>query len=223
DTHCFYQISSSLCALIKPLLFVSQGIYNIPIKYFILFTSIIALSLLGKNLFCGWVCPVGAIQETVHFVSPGIKKRRISFTVSNAVRAVIFLSSIILLFTTGINLYYDYLNPFIAASLKLSIMSWFLTSFFFLLAVIAASLFYYRPYCYLICPIGLITWVSTFFSLYRISCDQTRCTRCMKCVEETACPAVKPIIEGKTVLPDCFDCGQCIDKCPENALSFTVK
>jgi len=223
DAHCFFKVSSSLCAIIKPLLFVSQGIYNIPIKYFVLLTSIIILSLIGKNLYCGWVCPIGAIQEAVHFASPVFIKRRVPFALSNSIRILIFVSSIALLFAAGINLYYDYLNPFVAIQWKLRIFPGFFTSLSVLLTVIAASLLFYRPYCYLICPIGLFTWVSTHFSIYRVKCDMERCTQCMTCIDETACPAIRPIIENRLVVPDCFQCGQCIKKCPENALRFTAK
>ena len=221
--HCFFNLSSPLCAFLKPLLFISQGSRNIPIKFFIFFAVIIALALLGKNIFCGWACPIGAMQEISHFSFRKIQKRRVPFRISMAVRTSIFILSIMLLFMAGINLYFDYLNPFAVLSLRFSLDSDFLISLAVFLLVFAASMFVYRPYCYFICPIGLITWIIGFFSVFRIRCDEKKCTNCLTCIAETSCPAIESIVNGKTVVPDCYCCDQCVVVCPENALSFTAR
>jgi polyferredoxin len=222
-THCFYKISSPLCAFLKPVLFVSQGNLTIPTKFFIYFNVIIGLSLIGKNLFCGWICPMGALQEIIHLLSEGIKKRRIPFSVSSPIRLAIFISAMMLLFTVSLNIYFDFLDPFIVLTWKFSADTGFLVSLAVLLLAAIGSLFFFRPYCYLVCPIGLFTWVSGHFSLFRIKLDKDRCSRCMACVKDSACPAIESVMNGDRSIPDCYLCGQCISKCKEKALSFTMK
>ncbi len=222
-THCFYKISSPLCAFLKPVLFVSQGNYTIPTKFFIYFNVIIGLSLVGRNLFCGWVCPLGALQEGVHLASSRIAKKKIDFRISSSVRILIFVSAMALLFTVGFNLYFDFLDPFIVLTWKFSVETGFIISLLVLLIVLAASVFFFRPYCYFICPIGFLTWLSGHFALFRVKLDRAKCSKCMACVKESGCPAIEAIVAGKRIVPDCYACGQCISKCKENALSFTAR
>jgi polyferredoxin len=221
-THCFYKISSPLCALIKPVLFISQGSSNIPVKFIILLSTIMLLVLIGRNLFCGWVCPVGAIQDAVHFISKK-KKKRLPFKVTNSIRSGLFFISFIVLVLTSFNIFFDFLNPFLPLQWKFSFESYLIFGWIVLIGLTVSSVFMYRPYCYLICPIGFITWLAGLFSILRIKVDKEKCTECMACVNEKGCPAIEDLIKQKKVTADCYLCGQCINDCPEEAISLNGK
>lgn len=205
---------SPLCVIEKPFLFLNAG-RGVPVMFLSIAASIAILTIIGNKLFCGWACPLGALQEIAHRIPLSKKwKIKLPFRITNSVRIGIFLLFIVLTFTVGKSIY-PYLNPF-------EFFHWgfeFIAIIIILITLIAA-VFIFRPFCYVICPLGLFTWVFEHISLIRVKVDKNKCTDCNVCVEKSACPAVSSILEGKKSRPDCHACGQCIEVCPENALKF---
>jgi polyferredoxin len=207
---------SPVCIVTKPFLFIYMG-KTIPLIFFSVLLSIIILTLLGNKLFCGWVCPVGAIQEIVNRIPlPEKFKKKIPFRLSNPIRITLFVAyvGIVLLFGAGI---YDYINSFEFLHWDFELVGLIIIS-----TVLLASLVFFRPFCYLICPLGLITWLFEHVSLVKIKVDKDKCTNCEICVDESPCPAMNPILESKKIIPDCHACGYCVKSCPESAISFKV-
>ncbi|MEA1895282.1 MAG: 4Fe-4S binding protein [Euryarchaeota archaeon] len=179
------------------------------------------LSVIGAKLFCGWVCPFGALQEIVNRIpAPTGKKIKLPFKISNSIRISLFVISLIMILTTGYDLYtyQNILNPF-------ELFSWQFEAVLAVLvgAVLIASVFVYRPFCYLVCPIGLLTWMIEYVSIFRVRIDKEKCNDCKKCILKSPCPSVKAIVDGDTLRPDCFACGVCIDACPRDALKFGIR
>lgn len=205
---------SPLCSIVKPFIFIKAG-RAVPIVFTAILFSVAVLTIIGNKLFCGWVCPIGALQEIFHRIPLSKKfKIKIPFKIPNTIRISIFILFIILLFTARLNIY-EYFNPF-------EFLHWGfeLLAIFMLSIVLIASIFIFRPFCYFICPLGLFTWVLEHISIIRIKVDNKKCTKCNKCVEESPCLAIPAILEEKKTRPDCFACGRCIEICPENALKF---
>ena len=207
---------SPLCIIEKPFLFLNAG-RGVPLVFIAIVASVAVLSLIGNKIFCGWVCPVGAVQEMAHSVPlPKRFKVKLPFRMTNSIRIGIFLLFIGLLFTVGKSIY-PYLNPF-------EFLHWgfeFLAVTIFAVVLIAA-LFIFRPFCYLMCPLGMLTWMIEHVSLIRVRLDKEKCTNCNVCINKSPCPAVPSILAGKKSHPDCHACGRCIEVCPEDALKFRV-
>ena len=205
---------SPVCTVIRPFQFIKFG-REVPVVFSAIILFIGVLSLIGNKIFCGWVCPIGAIQEAVHRIPlPSRLKKKIPFGITNRIRVLVFMVFLILVFTLG-KAIYDYFNPF-------EFLHWefgFLTIFVFGVVIIA-SLFIYRPYCYFLCPLGLLTWILERISLFKVRLDKEKCTNCMVCVSDSPCPTVSAILEEKKSRPDCHACGRCIEVCPEDALRF---
>jgi polyferredoxin len=206
---------SPVCSITRPFQFLNAG-RPVPLLFLSILVFIAFTSLIGNKLFCGWACPVGALQELLHAVPlPGRLKVKISFRLTNALRVLAFLAFLVVVFLTGRSLY-DYYNPFEFFHWRfgaIGVMS--------LLTTGAASLFIFRPFCYLVCPIGLFTWVLEHLSLFRVKVSREKCSDCGLCAERSPCPAVPSIVEGKRFRPDCHACGRCIEVCAEGALRFT--
>ncbi len=205
---------SPICSITRPFQFLNAG-YQIPVIFLTILGFISVLSIIGNKLFCGWACPIGAIQEIFHRIPlPKKLKLMLPFRITNPIRVAIFIAFMSLVFTIGISIY-DYFNPF--HFLHWSFES---TSVIIMFITVAASVFFFRPFCYLICPIGLYTWILEHFSLLRVRVDRNNCKDCNLCIKKSSCPAVQSILDEKRSRPDCFACGRCMEVCPEKALGF---
>lgn len=199
------------CIVAKPFFFLKAG-GGVPIVFLSLFASIAILTIVGNKLFCGWVCPVGAIQELVNRIKT--RKFTLPFRTTNWIRVGLFVVFLVVAFWAGIETY-AYFNPFEALHWGFAIYGSAV-----LLVVIAAGVFLFRPFCYLICPMGLLTWVFEQVSLVRVRANKAECTDCGKCVDDSHCPAVRAVLDSRRIRPDCHACGRCIELCSEEALRF---
>jgi ferredoxin len=221
--RCTYMPPYPLCLILKPVVFLQKGYTLYPVKFTVTLYALFMLTIVGNKLFCGWACPVGLIQEAVHSLPLKRKQFKIPFLYSNTFRVVLFVVLIILLLAAGVNVFFTYLNPFGPLRWKWDGDFLLISGIIVLAVTVGGSFFVYRPYCYLVCPFGLLTWLLEPFSLGRIRFKKSACTMCRDCITETFCPAVESILEEKLVRPDCFSCGACIEKCPAEALSFGVR
>jgi ferredoxin-type protein NapH len=222
---------SPICAITKPLIFG----FRVPM--FALGAVILFLTLVGPKLFCGWVCPVGAAQELIAMLADKLRIRRIkwNFTFTQAVRIAVFLLFVFLSMTAVHHVVrdgnkiavsvYDSVNAFHGFKIEPHPSFWagFLNYLPFILTI-ALAFKTYRPYCYLVCPIGLFTNALEQVSLFRVSLNKSACTDCKDCVEKSPCPTVPEILKGSVLRPDCFSCTVCVNSCRDSkALSFGVK
>ena len=207
---------SPLRAVVDPLTSMLTG-SMIPYKKLTMLLFISGLSIIGSKLFCGWVCPFGALQEIVNKVSVSYKTK-LSFKITNSIRASLFIISSIMVFTIGSDLFkYQILNPFELFEWEFGLILAFLIG-----VILIASIFVYRPYCYLICPVGFLTWLLEYLSIFRLRVDRNKCNDCEICISKSPCPAIKSILNNDIVRPDCYSCGICIEACPKDALEFRL-
>lgn len=205
---------SPVCTITRPFQFVNMG-RTIPVAFIVLMGVISVFTLAGNKLFCGWVCPLGAIQEAVQRI-PLRRRLRVMlpFRMTNTIRVFTFVVFLVVVFATGTSIY-DYFNPF--EGLHWSFVPVGTTA---LVVTLIVALFVFRPFCYLLCPIGLYTWVLEHISLTKMRLKKDECTMCDVCVKKTNCPAVPAILAGGRSRPDCHACGECVNVCPKNALEW---
>jgi len=221
---------SPICAFTKPLLF---GL-GIPFLGTIIVIS--ALTLVGPKLFCGWVCPVGAIQELVSMLSDRLQLRRfkLPFTMTNAIRLAFFLVFIgvsttgVLAITTSRGTFpkslYDYVNPF--HGLEIGVPDSLLTAtiqYLPFLVVLGLSVVTYRPFCYALCPVGLVTHWLEQIGLFRVTLLREPCVDCDLCTKKSLCPTVPEMLKETALRPDCFSCTRCTAACPKDALLYGTR
>jgi len=205
---------SPVCMIEKPLIFLSRG-KAIPLFFISMLLSVIVLSIIGNKLFCGWVCPLGAFQELLHKIP--VSKIRVPFKLSNIIRVVFFAAFVIVLLTAGISLL-EYVSGF-----EFFHFNWGLLGIIVIVIIAAASLFIFRPFCYFLCPLGLLTWLAEHIAIFRVYKKDIDCGSCRICIEKSPCPSVEAIVDGAKSRPDCHACGECLKYCPSGKLQFTVK
>jgi polyferredoxin len=198
------------------------GLEASPLERVLVLAAFTLLAIAGNKLVCGWGCPLGSLQDVIHRFSP-LKKWKPPFWLTNTLRVALFGVFLCLLFgwIFGVDRYviYHRLNFFKLFTWSMAFPWWVL-----ILAGLLC-LAWYRPYCHLICPFGLWSWVAEHFSLSRVRISDEKCIRCQKCVK--ACPshAANGRINsgGRRVgLPDCWACGACVEVCPTKAVAFDM-
>jgi polyferredoxin len=214
---------SPLCAFAKPILFsLQEGQLIFPPVFAGVLAMIALLSIAGNKLFCGWVCPIGALQEIGYLCFPRLKKIRIPFAAANSMRIGLLILFVPILL--GFGMYsYGYFNPFEILHWPLGTDFWTLYAWAVILIVVVVSLFLYRPFCHIICPIGALTWFLEHISIARIRLRKETCNNCRVCVSKSPCSAMEAILAGKRARPDCYACGVCVAVCPADALQFRIR
>ncbi len=232
---------SPMCATTKMFMFkVTQG------QFFAIFVAsflaMIVPSIIWRKPFCGWVCPLGAMQELINKIPHKYKWKQFNFTAFNSVRmmllAMFFLTFFFVMWQIqmlGENIEADTTIPmwkaFMAYNIyepinMFEILHWQFDTLIVILFIvlIISSLIIYRPFCYLICPIGAISWLLEKIAPGRVRYDADKCTDCGKCEEKSPCPTIYKLRDPKTKsLPDCTSCGECVDACSDDALKFGFK
>jgi len=201
------------------------GLYPDPLVKVIAFGFLIMLAVVGNKMICGWACPFGALQELIYSlpILRRIKQKKLPFILTNTIRAGLFLTMLLLLFgiiggRKGFVIYH-YLNPFNLFNLDFESVSILLT----VIIVLGGAFIIYRPFCQLICPFGLISWVTERFSIFRVRIDHEKCTQCGACVKKCPLEAAKGRVEGKKMPADCFSCARCLNVCPVDAVKYSSR
>ena len=162
---------------------IAQGAFDstyiVPWVVLVFFALPLLFALLFGRVFCGGVCPLGALQDLVLLKSIKVP-RWLDHGLS--VLRYFYLGLAVLLAATGSTYLICKYDPFVAffrMSARFHIWIW--SASFLLL-----SLFIGRPYCRFLCPYGALLGIFSRFSLRRITITPDECTTCHLC--RTACP-----------------------------------
>jgi polyferredoxin len=165
---------------------------------------LLATALIAGRAFCGYACPLGAAQE---LISAPLKKRRgVPRKWADRIRWGFFALFVALAATA----LYPRFNPLTFFGLQ-----WMLLPTAAFVAIMASSLFVYRPWCNLLCPFGAMASLAARKSVLRLRRTED-CIDCGRCVK--ACPTREPTAGG--TMEGCYYCGRCIEACPQDALRF---
>ena len=184
---------------------------------FVLFIAVIIATFLTGRVFCGWICPLGAVNEFVSLVSKklGIKEVRLSPSVDRYLRGLKYAVLLLIIYTTwkfGTLTFREY-DPW-AAWMHLSAgWSEFGYGTAVLFATLFAGLFIERFWCRYLCPLGAVLAIVSRLSLVKVYRNEGPCIKCGKC--SPACPVGltpdKDIIQSNG---ECIACGRCYSACP---------
>jgi NosR/NirI family nitrous oxide reductase transcriptional regulator len=183
-----------------------------PLMVIIAVYTLISVVLIGRGVFCGWLCPFGALQElTAQFSRalgvpqwsppPGLEKR---LWMGKYVAAAVVLGlALTAIDRSGVA---TEIEPF-----KTAISSKFNRGWPYIMyagALLGIGLFSERAYCRFLCPLGGVLAVLDRLHLIDRLKRRPECGNpCHLC--ERSCPVGAIAPTGKIVTAECFQCLDC--------------
>ena len=187
-----------------------------PLIFIILAFTIISALILGRGLFCGWLCPFGALQELIGWIAKnlGIKKREIPekyytklWTIKYFILVTIIGMSFISMETAST---LAEVEPF-----KTAIMRHFnrgIPYVSYAIVLLCLSAFMERGFCRFVCPLGagiaIIGKLRITDNLKRRQECGSPCNLCSTSCPVNAIPS-EGKDKGKIIMSECFRCLDC--------------
>jgi len=182
-----------------------------------------SILLWGRGVFCGWLCPFGALQELINEAARKLRipQYELPFAVHERLWAIKY---IILLLLFGLSLesmstaeLFAEVEPFkTAITLKFDRQWWFVL---YAGALLVINLFTRKVYCRYICPLGAALAIPSKFRLFDWLKRRKDCgTPCQLCAKECEIQAIHP--DGRINANECHYCLDCQmtyhneNKCP---------
>lgn len=219
-------------AILFPLLFLFMSPFFIVISAMngvlngsaMIFGFLLLSSVLGSRLFCGWLCPGGAIQDQV----AGANNKPWNSKIKNAIKYIIWIvwfSFIVILWVLHRPLQSDFFYM-TNVDVAMMITYFMVTTIIYLLALFTGR----RGMCHSVC------WMAPFMVIgekaadlihiprFRLKADSDSCISCGKCSKH--CPMSLNVLEmvksGNMDSTECISCLQCVDGCPKRVISCGI-
>ncbi len=163
------------------------------------------------NLFCGWICHKGAVQE---FLFRQRWQVRVPPQIDRWLQKLKYVLLILILLWPLIYRQKLFLkiDPF-KAMFNLGGSTFLLL---FAALVLLSSLFFFRPFCRYVCPFGAAAGIINHFGFFRLKMKPGQnCTGCNACLSHCPAAAIRPQRGGEATVDaaNCIACGECCQAC----------
>ncbi len=174
--------------------------------------------------FCGWACPFGSFQDLIGGLR-NQKRRLRRFTYAKfailgtvVIAAWLTLDTLFCKFCPAGSLFAAIPAIFYYAPLEIGVF--FYVHIATLILTIVLVLFFSRFWCRYLCPLGTIG-IFNKLSIVTISLNPAKCKECLDCL--SVCPMGIDKLPDIGSSTDCIVCGKCVESCPTNALTISVR
>jgi polyferredoxin len=212
--------------------FVATGgfVPHVHLANVVLAVAVLLLAILARGAFCGWICPLGFLQDLAAGASALVQRRlppahrgmralrRAAAPLAVLDRPLRLVKYAVLAWAIwgtasfGIMVFRD-VDPWIA------LLDIGRESSGFGLAVLAltlaGALFVDRPWCRYACPLGAASGLVARFSPLRLERAGATCVSCGSCTR--SCPMGIEIATATRITSvDCIGCLECVEACPRS-------
>lgn len=202
--------------------YITQGtlIKKIHPSSLILMWIVLVLAVLFGPVFCGWVCPMGSVQEFIGKLGKKIFKKKynrfIPVKVDKYLRYARYIVLIMVVIQTARlgKIMFETLDPYYALfnfwSDEIAV-----SAFVVLGITLVGALFVERPWCKYACPYGAVLGIFNTFRLVKLSRNANTCINCKRC--DNVCPMnITPSDDKNVINHQCISCLECTSEaeCP---------
>ncbi|ADU96398.1 4Fe-4S binding protein [Thermovibrio ammonificans] len=187
----------------------------------------VALAFLMGRVFCSWMCPVEFLSMLTDKVLGLVPKwgRKLKYRpdlLRLAKRTLWFalIAELLVTMIIGYPMFVWWSPPgligretmFYVFYKHITVEVWIVV------VVLLMNLFTRRFFCRYLCPLGATLALIGKWRQLVIRYDASRCVGCKVC--DSRCPmGIKPSV-GESQSVYCWNCAECVDSCPTNALNF---
>ena len=215
----------------SPYLIIRGAMEGIVSGSFIVFVCMLLGSIFFGRIFCGWLCPMGGLQECLCSVNEKTPKQGWRNYIKIAIW-IVWIAAVILCFVfrkQEITIDFFYMTDHGISITE--IYNYVIYYGVIFLVLIPAVLFGKRVFCHYFC------WMAPFMIIgikirqvlhlpgLHVCLEEKECISCGKC--NKSCPMGLNVVElGKgshDLGTECIQCGFCVDHCPKKALSYGWK
>lgn len=186
----------------------------------ILMGLVLFLSVLVGPVFCGWVCPLGTVQEWVGKLGRKIFGKKYNRMIPKKVDRALgwlrygVLAWVLIVTALSFDLVFSTVDPYYAL-----FQFWTgevaISAILILLVVLGLSVIVERPWCRYACPYGALLGITNKFRIFTIRRKAKTCVDCKQC--DSVCPMGIEVSTSERVRDTrCISCLECTSEaaCP---------
>ena len=175
--------------------------------------SILGFVLWGRGLFCGWLCPFGALQEFAHHLGrllrlPQLEPSAVWDDRLKWLKYVVLAGLVYLLFTAPARLDKAIeVEPFKTAITTFFIREWYYVVY--AVGLLLLSMVLFKGFCRYVCPLGAVMAIGGLLRGRNWIDRRSECgSPCQLCKVKCSYGAIKKT--GEIQYSECFQCLECV-------------
>ncbi|MGB3244537.1 MAG: 4Fe-4S binding protein [Sulfitobacter sp.] len=175
--------------------------------------SILGFVLWGRGLFCGWLCPFGAMQEFAHHIAVRLHIPQVDLSDAwddrlKWIKYVVLFGLVAILFTAPARLDKAIeVEPFKTAVTTYFVREWYYVAYAAGLLLLSMVLF--KGFCRYVCPLGAVMAIGGLIRTRKWIDRRAECgSPCQLC--RVKCPYGSIKRTGEIQYSECFQCLDCV-------------
>jgi polyferredoxin len=184
-----------------------------PFSLVIWAVTILGFVLWGRGLFCGWLCPFGALQEFAHHLGRLLRLPQIEPSAAwddrlKWIKYVVLAALVLLLLTAPARLDKAIeVEPFKTAITTFFIREWYYVAY--AVGLLLSSMILFKGFCRYVCPLGAVMAIGGLLRGRKWIERRAECgSPCQLCKVKCSYGAIKKT--GEIQYSECFGCLDCV-------------